>query len=343
MSQLPNKFFSSQVKMSNKKYNLIFFGTAAFGLPILQKLVKLPYLELKAVITQPDKPVGRKQILTPPPVKTLAKKFNIPVLQPDNIRTEEFEEKIRQINPKLVILVAYGKIIPKNVLEIPKFGWLNIHASLLPKFRGASPIQSAILSGEKETGVTLMKIDEHTDTGPIITQEKIEIAPDETSQTLHDKLSRLGAELLAKTLPFYLDGKIKPKPQNNSQATYTKIIKKEDGKIDWQKSAEEIERQIRAFMPWPGVFCFWPKNDRSEQKELTNSPIEMRLKIIEASVAKDVTKLPPGQTKKTNHTAIVGCAHGNLELKKIQLEGKKIQTIADFLKGYPKFGQTKFS
>lgn len=329
--------------MLNKKYQAIFFGTPEFAVPTLEKIMTLPYLDLRAVITQPDKPVGRQQTLTASPVKILAQKNNLNVLQPEKIKTESFETQLRQLNPEVIILVAYGKIIPTNLLALPKYGWLNLHASLLPKFRGASPIQFAILTGSKETGVTLMKMDESMDTGPIIAHEKIIMAPEETSQTLHNKLSRLSARVLEKNLLAYLDGKLKPKPQNNSQATYTKIIKKEDGKINWQKSAAEIERQIRAFIPWPGAWCFWPRNHRTEQKELTNSAIEQRLKIIQAKVSSDSVKLPPGQTKRTDNAIIVGCSHGNLELQIIQLEGKKQQNISDFLKGYPEFAGTQLS
>ena len=327
--------------MLNKKYQAIFFGTPEFAVPTLEKIITLPYLDLRAVITQPDKPIGRQQILTASPVKFLAQKKKLLIIQPEKIKTEAFETQLRQLNPEVIILIAYGKIIPANLLAIPKYGWLNLHASLLPKLRGASPIQSAILTGAEETGVTLMKMDEGMDTGPIIAQEKITIVPEENSQTLHDKLSRLSAKALEKNLLAYLEGKLKPKPQDNSQATYTKIIKKEDGKIDWQKSAIEIERQIRAFTPWPGTWCFWPRNYRTEQKELTNSAIEQRLKIIKAKVSSDSIKLPPGQTKKANNTIIVGCSHGNLELQIIQLEGKKPQNIIDFLKGYPEFENSK--
>jgi len=327
--------------MFNQKYSTIFFGTPEFAVPTLEKILTLPYLDLKAVVTQPDKPVGRQQVLTASPVKALAQKKKLPILQPEKIKTDEFETQIRQLKPDVIILVAYGKIIPKNLLAISKYGWLNLHASLLPKFRGASPIQFAILEGAKETGVTLMKMDEGMDTGPIIVQEKITMAPEETGQTLHDKLSRLSAEVLEKNLLAYLEGNLKPKTQDNSQATYTKIIQKTDGKIDWQKSASEIERQIRAFTPWPGTWCFWPRNQRAEQKVLTNSAIEQRLKIIQAGVSPDSVKLPPGQTKKSGESIIVGCGQGNLELQIIQLEGRKPQKVSDFLKGYPEFGNTK--
>jgi len=329
--------------MSPKIYKTLFFGTPDFAVSVLETLIALPYLDLQAVFTQPDKPVGRKQTLTPPPVKVTAEKNNLPVFQPEKIKSEEFEEQLKQLSPEIIIVVAYGKIIPKNLLAIPKYGWLNVHASLLPKYRGASPIQQAILDGESQTGVTLMKIDAGLDTGPIIAQKPINIKPNDNFETLHDKLSRLGADLVKKSLLNYLESKLNPQAQDNSQATTTKIIKKEDGRIDWTKPADYLERQIRAFTPWPGAFCFWSRNTKNEQKELTNSHIEQRLKIIEASVADDSTKLLPGQTKTINESVIVGCSQDNLELKKIQLEGKKPQSVAEFIKGYPEFGQTQLS
>ena len=329
--------------MKQKVYKALFFGTPDFSVPILETLTTIPYLKLQAVFTQPDKPVGRKQILTPPPVKVVAEKNNLSVFQPEKIKGDKFEKQLKNLSPDLIIVVAYGKIIPENLLKVPKYGWLNVHASLLPKYRGASPIQQAILSGEKQTGVTLMKIDAGLDTGPIIARKTVDIQPNDNFATLHNKLCRLGAELVKKSLLNYLKGKLKPQVQDSSQATTTKIIKKEDGRIDWTKPASYIERQIRSYTPWPGAFCFWSRNSKNEQKELTNSHTEQRLKIIKAAVSEDTTSLLPGQTKITGGAVIVGCGQGNLELKKIQLEGKRPLFVVDFLKGYPEFEQTRLS
>lgn len=326
--------------MNNISHKTLFFGTPAFAVPVLESLITLPNIKIQAVVTQPDKPVGRKQVLTPPAVKKAALQYGLPVWQAEKITTEEFEEQLKQWSPDIIMVAAYGKIIPKNLLSLPKYGWLNVHASHLPKYRGASPIQAAILNGDEETGVTLMKINAGLDTGPIIAQKAINIQPADDWQALHDKLSRLGAKLVTETLPDYLAGKLSAVPQDNSKASTTKIIRKEDGRIDWQKPAEAIDRQIRAYTPWPGAYCFWSGNTRSEQKELSNSNIELRLKIIEASVAKDNVQLTPGQTRQTNQTLLVGCGQGNLELKKIQMEAKNQQTITEFLKGYPEFNQT---
>jgi len=314
--------------MSQKLYNTIFFGTPDFAVPVLETLINLPYLKVQAVFTQPDKPVGRKQALTPPPVKVFAEKNGLAIHQPKKLKTEQFEQQLKQLNPEVIIVVAYGKIIQEKLLALPKYGWLNVHASLLPKYRGASPIQATILAGDKQTGVTLMQIEAGLDTGPIIAQKSVDLLPTDDFASLHDKLAKLGAELIIETLPDYLQGKLEPQAQNNTLATETKIINKEDGRIDWTKTAEYIERHVRAYNPWPSSFCYW--NDK-------------RLKIIEAATSSDNSNLSPGQIKLNNNAIIVGCDQGNLELKKIQLEGKKPQSMNDFIKGYHEFEQTKLN
>ncbi len=314
--------------MHNKKYKALFFGTPDFAVPILKILQTMPEILVRAVFTQPDKPVGRKQQLTPPPVKIFAEKNGLTVCQPEKIKTSEFQKQLKELTPDVCIVVAYGKIISKNLLSIPKYGWLNVHASLLPKYRGASPIQSAILNGDNKTGVTLMQINAGLDTGPWLAKKETAIDPADNFQTLHDKLSALGATLVRESLPKFLSGEIKPQPQDNSQATTTKIINKEDGRIDWTKPALQIERQIRAYTPWPGTYCFW--NGK-------------RLKIISATIAPDTITLQLGQTKSVHDAIIVGCANSNLQLQTIQLEGKKPLSISEFLKGHPEFKQTKLS
>jgi len=277
-----------KLKIENSKLKIVFLGTPEFGAIILEGLIKnncKPIL----VITVPDKPVGRKQILTPPPVKLMAQKYNIPIAQPEKIK--EFKEG------NLVICAAYGKVLAKEILETPRYGCLNVHPSLLPKYRGPSPIQTAILNGDKETGVTIILIDEKMDHGPIIAQRKWKISAKTNSEELSKKLAKLGAELLIETIPKWLKGEIKAEAQNESKATYTKILKKEDGKINWKKSAQEIERQIRAFHPWPGSFTFWKGK---------------RIKILEADVLKN----------------------NKLTIKKLQPEGKKPMTAEDFKRGY---------
>lgn len=302
-----------------KNYKIIFMGTPDFAVPILKSLVESGYT-LATVFTQPDKKVGREQKIVYSPVKKLALKCSIPVYQPEKL-DHEVEQKISSIKPDLIVVAAYGKILPKSILDIPKYGCLNLHASLLPKYRGASPIPAAILSSEKETGVSIMLMDEKMDHGPIINQRKEKIYNNETGKSLHDRLAKIGAELLIQTLPKWFEGKIKPKPQDHTKATYTKIISREDGHIDWTKSAEEIERQIRAFYPWPGSWTIW--NGR-------------RLKILQVKLSKLQDARKPGEVflTKDRKLAIV-CSKGYLLVERLQLEGKKQMTAEEFLKGHP--------
>ncbi|MBU2082391.1 methionyl-tRNA formyltransferase [Patescibacteria group bacterium] len=268
---------------------VIFMGTPEFSVVVLEALINSDN-EIIAVITNPDAPVGRKQILTSSPVKITAGKNKIPVIQLNEMRNFDVD---------LAIVAAYGKIIPKNILGIPHYGTINVHPSLLPKYRGASPIQNAILNGDKKTGITIMKLDEEMDHGNIISNLKIQISNLDTYESLSQKLAKIGAELLIKTIPDYISGKIKPIEQKHTEATYTKIIKKEDGKIDWSKNAAEIERMVRAFYPWPTAWTTW------------NGKI---LKILEAEVL-----------------------NGKLVIKKLQLEGGKILSIKEFINGHKDF------
>ncbi len=236
-----------------------FLGTPEFAVPALKKLARSEF-KPAAVFCAPDKPVGRKQELTPPPVKVAAQELGIPVFQPAN--KAELAKLVAEQKPDLIISVAYGIIIPKEVLETPKYGCLNIHPSLLPKYRGASPIQTAILNGDEKTGVSIFKMDEGVDTGDVLIEREWSIDK-KSAPELFDELAELGGEVLVKILPDWIAGKIEPKPQDNSEAILTKQIKKEDGQIDWKKSAEEIERQIRAFDPWPGTHTRIMNNESS--------------------------------------------------------------------------------
>ncbi|MFH1207849.1 MAG: methionyl-tRNA formyltransferase [Patescibacteria group bacterium] len=321
--------------MIQKTYKTIFFGTPDFSLPVLQALASLGFIKLLGVVTQPDQPAGRKQALTPPPVKMRAEKIGLQVWQPASLKNKLFTQQFESAAPDLCIVVAYGKIIPSNLLGMPPHGWLNVHASLLPKYRGASPIQAAILAGEEATGVTLMKIDAGLDTGPIIDQIKMELNPQENFQTLHDRLGQLGADIIKKSLLPYLTGQLQPQPQDNKQATLTKIISKENGRVDWKKSAVEIDRQIRAYTPWPGAYCFWTPAK-------TNA-IELRLKILAARPVDGTKQLQAGQTGKQENRIVVGCGHGTLALNFVQLEGKKPLPIREFILGCPEFTQTVLS
>ena len=299
-------------------------GTSEFAERIFKKAIPelIPKdIEIIAVITAPDKPVGRKQELLPSPVKRWALEANFSVLEPDKIRKPEWVARIKELNPDLIILTAFGQIIPQEILDIPKYRALNIHPSLLPKYRGASPIQSVILNGETETGVCLMIMDAELDHGPILGKSKIQITnPKTTYKELSNQLADTGAELLIKTLPNWIDEKTKPQEQDQSQATFCRLIKKEDGEIDWRKSAQEIERQIRAYQKWPESY--------------TNFDNKI-LKIIEAEIMARNTNKKVGETFLTDDKQLaVQTRDRILILKTLQLEGKKPTPAKDFLNGH---------
>lgn len=309
--------------MENNKIKIIFIGTPEFGAIVLEKLIKSghkPFL----VITASDKPVGRKQILTPPPVKVIAEKYSIPVAQPEKILNHKSE--ILNLKPDLIIVAAYSQILPKEILDIPKHGCLNVHPSLLPKYRGASPIQYVILNGDKKTGVTIILMDEKIDHGHIVAQKTLAIREQETAATLHNKLAELGACLLLETIPKWVKNMIKPKKQEESQATFTKILFKEDGKINWQKPAGEIERKVRAFNPWPGAYSF------ADNKII---------KILKVGVLKKTKSGPFGSAGKTYLAAddkiAVQSGDDFIIIEKLQFEGKKEMGVEDFLRGHSNF------
>lgn len=307
---------------NNPKYKIIFWGTPEFGTPSLISLINHSNYEIVAIVSQPDKKVGRKQKIEFSAIKKIALENNIKIFQPEKL-SATFLNNLKKLSSDLNIVAAYGKIIPKQFLDLPKYKSINLHGSLLPKYRGASPIQSAILNQETKTGITAMLMDEKMDHGDIIAQEKIKICIDENAQTLHDKLSKLSAKLLIKILPNYLSKKIKLKQQNHKLATYTKILKREHGQVDWNQSNYKINAQIRAFYPWPGSFTYL--NGK-------------RLKIIKSSVSEHNFNLKkPGiiYLTKKNELAIQ-CSQNSLILEQVQLEGKKIITGANFLKGQKK-------
>ncbi|MDP2937383.1 MAG: methionyl-tRNA formyltransferase, partial [Dehalococcoidia bacterium] len=235
---------------------IIFMGTSQLSVTILEALVRADY-EIIDVYTRADKPAGRGRKPTPPPVKEAAIRLGLPAYQPVTLRTPEEVERVRQLRPDLVVLAAYGRLIPPEILAIPPLACLNLHPSLLPKYRGPSPIIAPILTGDEETGVTLFILDESMDTGPVLAQKSMPISLEDTGETLSLKLAQLGSELLLETVPRWARDEIKPQPQDHSQATYTHIIKKEDGRIDWSRPAVELWRQVRAFQPWPGAYTTW--------------------------------------------------------------------------------------
>jgi methionyl-tRNA formyltransferase len=296
-------------------------GTPELARVSLEELLKDHALEVVGVVTQPDRPSGRDLKMTLSPVKSLALKHGVPVLQPERARNQSFLEQLRAWGSELIVVAAYGQILPKSILELPPHGCINVHTSLLPRYRGAAPIQWAILNGDAESGVTIMKMDEGMDTGPIISQQKTPIAAEDNAQTLHDRLAKLGAELLVRTIPDYIRGKLKPEPQPAEGITYTKKIRKEDGLIDWRQPARVIWNRVRAFVPWPGAFTRLPGTN-----EL--------LKIWDARVSPGSGSAEPGKILRADKQGIlVGCGEGALELCHLQRQGGRRMSARDFLAG----------
>lgn len=307
-----------------KLYRVIFMGTPEFAVPSLQVLINHPQIEIVAVITQPDKPAGRTGTPQPSSIKQLALANNLTVWTPDKVKNnQEIIGQIQAANPDVIVVVAYGKILPQEILNIPKEGIVNVHGSFLPKYRGASPIAGSILNGDTETGITLMKMVLEMDAGPIIAKsEPIAIESQDTTGTLTQKLAPVGAQLLNDKLIPYLEGRLKPTAQDDNQATYVPIIKKEDGLINWQTPAEMIERKSRAYSPWPSIYTFWQ---------------DKRLKITNGLVLAE-TNDQPGQLWITNDKyPAVTTGQGSLKIIRIQPEGKSVMSGADWLRGYPQF------
>jgi methionyl-tRNA formyltransferase len=301
-------------------WRIVFFGTPAFAIPTLKSLLQGPD-ELAAVVTQPDREKGRGRKVIPSPVKELALQHGITLFQPGRVKEEAFQEKLKALQPELIVVVAYGQILPKSILIIPQYGAVNIHASLLPQYRGAAPIVWSILKGEKLTGVTTMFLDEGMDTGDILLQREIPIEDDDTAETLLRRLALAGAELFTETLEKMKAGKINPIPQDHSRATYAPPLKKEDGRIDWRKEAKEIDLQVRAFDPWPGAFT-----------ELDGQ----LLKICRGDVRKGRPAGKAGTVIWVGSDFIeVETGNDSFLIKEVQLEGKRRMSVRDFLAGHP--------
>lgn len=299
----------------------VFMGTPDFAVPPLKALVEAGY-EVTAVVTQPDKPKGRGKTMMPTPVKAEALLHEIPVYQPQKIRkNEEFLETLRQIDPDIIIVAAFGQIIPKEVLELPKYGCINIHASLLPKYRGAAPIQQAVIDGEKESGVTIMQMGEGLDTGDMISKIVIPLDKEETGGSLFGKLAQAGAELLIKTLPSIEQGTaVREKQPEESPTPYAAMITKQQGLMDFSKTAEELERLVRGMNPWPSAYTFL--NGKT-------------LKVWKCKISEEKTDAACGTITAADKEGIhVACKQGVLLLTEVQLEGKKRMDTEAFLRGY---------
>lgn len=308
------------------KIKIIFLGSPDFAIPSLNALLKNPCFKILAVITQPDKPIGRQQVITPPPIKKFATDNNIAVWQPGKVK--EIADKISEAEPDFLVVVAYGKLIPKSVLSIPRHGCVNIHGSILPRFRGAAVIQAPILAGDKESGVTAMLMDEGLDTGPVLKIVKTELTSNETGESLHDKLSILGAQVLPEVLLDLVNEKIKPQPQNG-ESFYCPEIKKENGKIDWSKKAIEIERMVRAYTPWPGTFSTFNHQSLTTLKTVKILAVDSNFLPI--------NRYKIGEVFLESNNLCIQCGEGSLIVNKLQLEGKKPLLSDEFLRGHADF------
>lgn len=303
------------------KTRVIFMGTADLACPSLIALAEHPQCEVIGVYTQPDRPAGRGQDLRKSPVKDCAEKLALQILQPKKLHDPSAIEELAALEPDLIVVAAYGQILPPAVLELPAHGCLNVHASLLPRHRGAAPIQWAILEGDAETGVTLMQMDKGLDTGEMVATKCTPIHPEDNAQTLHDRLAEIGAKLLSEKLSDYLAGKLSAQPQPKEGVTYAQKIEKIDGQIDWTQPAARIERQIRALTPWPGAFTSLPTEK------------QRRLKITEANVSE--ASGSAGMVLGADSSGIIiACGEGTLILQTIQREGAKKMTAAEFLRGF---------
>jgi methionyl-tRNA formyltransferase len=321
---------------------VIFMGTAEIACPSLAALCASPGVSVVAVVTQPDRPKGRDLKVQPCAVKQLAVGKGLPVLQPERARQPEFVAELTSLRPDLIAVMAYGQILPPAILDLPPLGCVNVHTSLLPKYRGAAPIQWAIANGDTETGVTVMQMDAGMDTGGILTQRTTPIRPEDNAQTLHDRLAQLGAELLVETIPGLVSKQIQPRPQPTEGASHARKITKEDGRIDWRQPARTIWNRLRAFTPWPGAFTFWFGVPPSGGSALRNaSPPEggtpnrpLLLKIWEAEVTSG--QGTAGQVMAADKSGVVvGCGRDALRLLTVQREGGRRMGAAEFLAGHP--------
>ena len=304
-------------------YRIIFMGSPEFAGTVLRKLAS--EYPICGVFTQPDRESGRGKNLTPPPVKLIASELEIPVFQPVRLKNPDSFADLEALQPDVIIVAAYGQILRQNVLELPKFGCVNVHASYLPRWRGAAPIQAAILAGDTHTGISILKMDTGIDTGPILAQEKIAIDPNETALTLDEKLAWVGSELLITTLPDYLAGKINPQPQKEEGSSYAAMLTKQQGLLEFSKSAAELERMIRAFDDWPGTFMLVS---------------EQIFKVRGAEIIINLNLLT-GERSVMDGFPVVGTADGVLKFGEVQPAGKKWMSGVDFIRGYSKIWNQK--
>lgn len=302
---------------------IVFIGTGEIGVPVLRSLLNSQEHQLVGVVTQPDKPAGRAQRIEAPAIKAALAGSALPIFQPARIKREEAVAEIRALAPDVIVVMAYGQILPRSVLEIPRVACLNLHASLLPRHRGAAPIQAAIVAGDRESGMTVMYMDEGLDTGDILLQSRLEIARDETGRSLHDRLAQIAPAALDEALTDLQKGNAPRIPQESSVATYAPKLQRENGRIDWTESAALIERKIRAFNPWPGAFTFL--RDAADR--------DRKLKIFRARVVA-TAKATPGEIVRSDGSIVIAANGAALALEEVQLEGKRRMSAAEFLRGH---------
>jgi methionyl-tRNA formyltransferase len=302
----------------------LFFGTAPLARPSLEALVHSPNHQILTVVTQPDRPAGRKLRLQPSPVKSLALQLGLPLHQPERARNPSFIESVRALRPDIAIIVAYGQILPQNLLDSAPLGFLNVHASLLPQYRGAAPIQWALLNGDPKTGVTIMKLDHGLDTGPILSQRTTPIHDSDNALSLHDRLAQLGAQLLIETLPPYTAGQLSPQKQPLANASYARKISRDDARIDWYRPALQLWNQSRALLPWPGTFTHLP-----------HQPNPLLLKIWETEPVPTPPSNPGRILNLSPAGILIACGQNALRLRVVQPEGRRRMSAAEFLAGHP--------
>lgn len=313
-------------RFSTRLMKIVFIGTSPFGVPALQRLYDHELYSVGSIITQPDRPAGRQMKMQFSAIKELGLKLHVTIYQPEKINQKSVIDQLQYAKPDVIVVTAYGQIIPKVILEIPQYGCLNIHGSILPRYRGAAPIQRAIEEREKETGVTIMWMDEGLDTGDILLIEKTKIKEDDNSQTLHDRLAQMGAEALIRSLDLIRKGKAPRIKQDSSLSTYAKKLKKEDGKISWSKSKREIDAHIRAMTPWPSAYTWVP--DGGDQR---------MLKVFSTILSRSARGKAGEVVHIDKHGILVACGGeraGGLLLREVQLEGKKRMHAAEFARGF---------
>jgi methionyl-tRNA formyltransferase len=309
---------------------LVFCGTPQFAVPTLQQLLAQKEFDIAAVVTQPDRPRGRGMAVTSSPVKEAATAAGVRVLQPEKIRAPEMQEMLRSLQPDAIVIIAYGQIIPARLLTIPKHGWINLHASLLPKYRGAAPIQWAIANGETITGLTSMRIDAGMDTGEMLLQKEFEIGAKETTPELAERLAEAGAPLMLETLRSLAEGKLHGHAQNNDDATYAPLLKKEDGRIDWTRRADEIYNRMRGFTPWPGAFTTF----RGQTVHISAEPVSNKIASQQNAGVRSSVPLAPGTLRSDKNALFVACG-GATEVRvlSVKREGGKSVDVVQFLHG----------